>query len=381
MEIAQLSSDENLRLKNLNSYNILDTEDEDEYDDLIELASQICNCPIALITFVDNDRQWFKAKKNVDATQTSRNIAFCSHTILQGDVMVIKDARTNKKFHDNPLVTGELQIGFYAGAPIVSREGFKLGSVCVIDHTKKEDLSENQKKSLTIIAGQVSKLLELRAQNKLILKQSEEQIKAEKKISQLTISESDSKDTSIGYELHENLAQTLTAIKLFIETAENSKDLKKQFLQKSKETIVLLIDEVKNLSKSIIPTTLKNADYYWIIQEYAVHFGKKNNIDISFGETAIIQSKNTNIGINLFRIVQKQLEIADLYGADFVIIDIKADAEIIFKFSYNINNPNKDITQLLNNISTRVELMDGTLSQENILKESIILIQLPFDNL
>jgi hypothetical protein len=381
MEIAQLPAEENLRIKNLNSYTVLDTEDEKEYNDLIELASQICDCPIALITFVDNDRQWFKAKKNVEATQTSRDIAFCSHTILQNDVMVIKDARTHKKFHDNPLVTGELQIGFYAGAPIVSSAGYKLGSVCVIDHTKKDDLTCKQKNSLKIIAGQVSKLLELRAQNKKIIEQTQMQIKAEKKISQLAISESDLKDNSIGYELYENLAQTLIAIKLFIETAENSKDLKNKFLQKSKDTITNLIHEVENLSKSIIPTTLKNADYYWIIQEYALHFGKSNNIDISFGETAVIKSKTSNIGINMFRIVQKQLEVAHLSGAEFVIIDIKCNNEISLEFTYDVHKLNVDVTPQLNNIITRIELINGKLSERNIFKEKAMLIKIPFNNL
>ena len=182
MKIAPLSFDEELRIKDLQSYSILDSEKEKDYDDLVDLASQICDCPIALITFIDKERQWFKASKKMKENETSRDMAFCSHTILQNEVMIVKDAQSDERFYDNPLVTGELQIGFYAGTPIYSSSGFKIGSVCVIDNVKKDELSDKQKSALKIIASQVSKLLELRVKNKLIIQQKGEQIEAEKKI-------------------------------------------------------------------------------------------------------------------------------------------------------------------------------------------------------
>ena len=379
MKIAPLPIDEESRIKDLQSYSILDSEKEKDYDELVELASQICDCPIALITFVDKERQWFKAGKQMEEKETLRDVAFCSHTILQNEVMIVTDARSDERFFDNPLVTGELQIGFYAGAPIISSAGHKLGSVCVIDTIKKDEFSDSQKRSLLIIARQVSKLLELRVKNKLIIKHAEAQIEAEKRISQLTISESDKRDNSIAYELHENLAQALASIKLLLESAENSNDLQSFFLKKSKEVITFIIDEIRNLTNSIIPTTLQNADYYWIIREYAVQFGNQNNIKVKFGEPAIIKSNTSNIGLNLFRIVQNQLEISKIAGTKEIFITIKADSEIILEFSYDTHGMQSDFSfaQLLNNITTRVELFNGVLTQKTNANGNSLLIKFP----
>lgn len=379
MKIAKFTNEETLRVKDLQSYNILDSELEIEYDNLVELASQICDCPIGLITFVDNERQWFKAKKNLEESETKRDIAFCSHTILQNEVMIVADAKSDERFFDNPLVTGEMQIGFYAGAPIVSSAGYNLGSVCVIDHTKKKGLSVKQQNGLKIIAQQISKLLELRGKNKLIIKQSEFQIEAEKRISQLIVAESDNKDSLIAYELHENLAQSLASVKLFLETAENSKDLQSHFLMKSIEVITLLIEDVKILSKSIIPTTFQNADYYWIICEFANQFGKENNIEITFGVPTIIKSNASNIGLNLFKIVQKQLEISKISNAKKIFISIKSNIKITLNFSYDthLSKTNISLSHLINNITTRVELLNGTLTQKATSKENSLMITLP----
>ncbi len=379
MKIAPFPIDEDLRIKDLESYDILDSIDEKEYDDLVELASQICDCPIALVSLVDKERQWFKAKKQLDATETIRDIAFCSHTILQNEVMIVSDAKSDERFFDNPLVTGELQIGFYAGAPIFSSSGYKLGTVCVIDHLKKDTLTESQKKALKIIAQQVSKLLELRLKNKLIIKHTEAQIKAEKRVSQLTISASDIKESSIAYELHENLAQTLAAVKIYLSSAETSKDLKPYFIKKSIDTIALTITEIRSLSKSIIPTTLINSDYYGIIREYGMQFGKQNNIEVNFGEPTIIISKSSNTGLNLFRIVENQLEISKIRGAKEVSIMIKSDSQIVLEFSYDTNILARKLStsHLENNIITRVELLNGELTQNSSSTRTSSTIRLP----
>jgi hypothetical protein len=379
MKIAPLPFNEELRLKELNSYNILDSKIEKEYDDLVELASQICECPIALITFVDEKRQWFKARKNVIDKETSRDLAFCAHTILQDDVMTVKDARNDLRFHDNELVTGKLQIGFYAGTPIYSSSGYKLGSVCVIDHVKKDQLTANQNNALKIIAGQVAKLLELRAKNKLIIKKSNEKIKAEKEFSQSTIESIDSKDNSIAYELHENLGQTLSAIKLFIESAENSKENQATYLKKSKDTITQLIGEVNSLSKSLSPTTFKNINYYWIIEDYAKSFGKEHHINISFGKSIEIKNTNSDFGLNLFRIVQNLFEIAKYHDPNSIFIDIKSSPEICINFNFNFKNDIKDnsLNTQLNNVVSRVELLKGSISRDKDNNQQSFIIKLP----
>lgn len=379
MTIAPLPYNEETRINDLENYAILDSKHEKEYDDLVELASLICECPIALITFIDKKRQWFKAKKNLNVSETPRDIAFCSHTILQDDVFIVKDAITDNQFFDNPLVTGETQIGFYAGAPIYSSSGNKLGTVCVIDHVKKNNLTKEQQNALKIIAGQVSRLLELRAKNKLIIDYSSATIKAEKEFSQQTISNSDSKDNSIAYELQENLGQTLSAIKLYIETAENSKKDQALYLKKSKETIIQLIDDVNNLSKSLSPTTFKNINYYWIIEDYAKAFGKENNIKVSFGKSIEIKSSNSDFGLNLFRIIQNLFEIAKFNNANTIFIGIKSDLEICLNFNFNCKSDikGKALNTLLNNVVTRVELLNGKISSNKNNNEKSFIIRLP----
>ena len=151
------------RLENLRSYRILDTLPDEDYDDLTRLAAQICGTKVSLVSLIDKDRQWFKSQSGWDIgkQQTTRDIAFCSHTILQADgPLVVNDAREDGRFADNPLVTGEPDIVFYAGMPLVTREGYALGSLCVIDHEPK-DLDAGQLQALERLARQVVRLFEL----------------------------------------------------------------------------------------------------------------------------------------------------------------------------------------------------------------------------
>jgi signal transduction histidine kinase/BarA-like signal transduction histidine kinase len=152
---------ETLRIKALHSYGVLDTIPESVFDDIALLASQICDTPIALVSFVDSQRQWFKAKVGLDASETHRNLAFCHHTIQQDDVFVINEADQHPEFKDNALVTDGPQIRFYAGAVLKSADGEALGSLCVIDQ-KPRMLSEKQTNALRALSRQVMQLLEFR---------------------------------------------------------------------------------------------------------------------------------------------------------------------------------------------------------------------------
>jgi len=161
MQPNELPSNEPLRLSALYDYGLLDSDNESVFDELTELAASICDVPIALITLVDESRQWFKAQVGLDTQETARSVAFCTHAILQPDMFIVPDALQDPRFADNPLVTGAPYIRFYAGAPLFSPEGYGLGTLCVID-TKPRVLTEKQLTSLSILRTHVLKLFELR---------------------------------------------------------------------------------------------------------------------------------------------------------------------------------------------------------------------------
>lgn len=155
-------ANEAARLKALSRYNILDTAPEGAYDDLVYLASHICGTPTALVTLVDHDRQWFKAKLGFEASQTPREDAFCAHAILRPDsLLVVPNTTQDARFCDNPLVTGGPHIRFYAGAPLVTDDHAALGTLCVID-SQPHELSPEQARALQALARQVMAQLQLR---------------------------------------------------------------------------------------------------------------------------------------------------------------------------------------------------------------------------
>jgi len=158
------------RVASLEKYAILDTDPEQSFDDLTLLASFICKTPIALISLVDEDRQWFKSRVGLDAKETSRDIAFCSTAILQSDVFVVPDALKDDRFRDNPLVVSDPHIRFYAGAPLINEDGYALGTLCVVDRAPRE-LAPDQKEALKALSRLVLAQLEFR-RNLFLLKET-----------------------------------------------------------------------------------------------------------------------------------------------------------------------------------------------------------------
>jgi GAF domain-containing protein len=180
----QRGPDEKRRLKVLWEYELLDTVPEEMFDDLTELAARICEAPIALISLVDEKRQWFKSKIGVTINETSRDVSFCAHAIRQPDLFIVPDATLDPRFARNPLVTEDPKVRFYAGAPLITPDGYALGTLCVIDKVPRELRSE-QKQALTILARHVVSQLELRRRSHELKETREETAKLKADVERL----------------------------------------------------------------------------------------------------------------------------------------------------------------------------------------------------
>lgn len=168
-----LPANEMLRLQALYDLSILDSPREKNFDDITAIASMICDVPMSIISLVDAERQWFKSSVGLEGTETARDVAFCAHAILQPQQMtIVPDALLDKRFVDNPLVTGDPYIRFYAGAPLVTEDGAALGTLCVADY-KPRDITPEQQQALMALARQVMQLFHLRSANHLLQRNAE----------------------------------------------------------------------------------------------------------------------------------------------------------------------------------------------------------------
>ena len=170
MSAPMLQRDDANRVAALEKYAILDTDPEQVFDDLTFLASFICKTPIALISLVDEKRQWFKSRVGITDSETSREIAFCSRAIQQSDLFIVPDALEDDRFRDNPLVVSDPHIRFYAGAPLINEDGYALGTLCVVDRSPRK-LDAEQKDALKALSRLVLGQLEFR-RNLILLKEA-----------------------------------------------------------------------------------------------------------------------------------------------------------------------------------------------------------------
>jgi GAF domain-containing protein len=181
---APTLKNEKTRLKVLWQYEVLDTVPEELFDDLTELAARICEAPIALISLVDEKRQWFKSKVGLTVNETSRDVSFCSHAIQQTGLFIVPDAAKDPRFANNPLVTSDPKIRFYAGAPLITPDGYSLGTLCIIDKVPR-DLRPDQQQALTILARHVVSQLELRRRSRELAHVRQKNQEAENEVARL----------------------------------------------------------------------------------------------------------------------------------------------------------------------------------------------------
>lgn len=205
MKPAQIPLNEAKRLKNLETYSILDTLPDADCDAITRIAAGICNTPISLVSIIDKNRQWFKSNHGLKAKETPRDFSFCAHSILNPNkLFIINDATKDKRFFDNPLTINDPNVVFYAGAPLNSSEGYPLGTLCVIDN-KPNVLSKNQKESLKLLAKQVVNLFELRKRNRELSNANEEILRLNEQL------------TEFSYRLSHDIKTPISGIKYLSE--------------------------------------------------------------------------------------------------------------------------------------------------------------------
>ena len=221
-EYTPMPPDEEARISALTSYDILDTPREDAYDEIVSLASAICETPIALISFVDRQRLWFKSAVGLDATETPRSGAFCAHAILSDEVFTVSDATQDERFASNPLVTDAPNIRFYAGMPLQSTEGHKLGVLCVIDRVPRV-LSTFQQRALVILGRQVETQLALRKKVRE-LRAREGELQRERDSLARTQRQKDELMTLIVHDLKSPLASLLPNVRFIFRDPALSQD-------------------------------------------------------------------------------------------------------------------------------------------------------------
>jgi signal transduction histidine kinase len=279
MQKPSIHIKESERIRSLKSYLVLDTETEEEIDNLTQLASEICETPITLVSLIDEDRQWFKSKVGLDVNETSRELAFCAHAINEtNELFIIEDARTDKRFFDNPLVIGYPNVIFYAGIVLKSDEDLPLGTLCVIDNSPRK-LSDTQIRSLKTISKQIMNLLNYK---KSIRKQEELSVELLQKNHELE------RFASIAaHDLKSPLANIISAANLFSEMYASQIDAEGRLIidliEKSGQRLKSLIDGLLQFSQIDDLRLLTNSkvDLIKLVKDLTELIGNKDNLKIS----------------------------------------------------------------------------------------------------
>lgn len=369
MRIAELPVNEELRLQDLLSYEILDTTAEREFDELVELAGQICDCPISLIALIDSERQWFKARSGIELLESPRSTAFCAHALLSDEILLVEDATKDERFEDNPNVTGGLGIRFYAGAPIISPAGHRLGTICVIDKQPKK-LGKAQLQALNILSNQITKLLELRVKNRMLEQRAEEQVRLKNKTVQNTIRRQERQKQYIAATLHENIAQALAANRLYLQMAEESEQMRLPLIKKANQNIGKLVEEMCRLSDSISPSTLNRMPLQELLQDLVREIKLQNTFEISLRLSGEIESIQNEPKTVLFKAVEKWMKMLS-YKEDIteVRIELSVFESAILIISDNGTHHNaKEIETDTATIKmeNRIEMLGGSAEFSNL---------------
>ena len=346
------------RLEDLYRYGLLDKESEVEFNELLELVSTTCDCPIAAISFIDRDRLWFKASKGLPPSETSRASEFCARTTLESDILHVSDTRTDERFRHDSLVTDEPGIRFYAGAPIRSSKGYRLGAVCVIDREPR-NLDVKELRTLRFVAGQIGKMLELRLKNKVLRQQAEDRLRTDRALLQQTLDEQEAERMSISMELHEDIAQTLASSKFFLELAEDNESNRMDLVRRSREMITKTIRQIRELSFTLMPTTLNDFNLRDLLDRLLRGFTHEAGIAVDFryeGHVSVGQQR----AMGIYRIAEDVIRSATPGLASQLEMRVLACSDL--NVSIRLEGAELDGAALERKIFSRIDALGGTLS-------------------
>jgi len=311
---AMTSADESNRLLALHSLALLDTPPEPAFDGLVQAASYVCGTPIALVSLVDRARQWFKARTGLDATETPREHAFCSHAIQIPDGLIVRDATQDPRFSTNPLVVDSPGIRFYAGIPIRTAGDIPIGTLCVID-TVPRTLTERQLQVLRSLALQVEHLIALHYANRTITALSRRQRQIERHLREVEIHEA----RRIAAELHDGLGQQLTAVNLAVGVLQSRVAGQSEAAAEQVATVGLLVSEAirqcRDLAYSEATFTVEERGLVGFLQRYCTLLNEGPGAPITLSAAGLLaRDLDSHVSHHLFRIAQEAIVNARRHG-------------------------------------------------------------------
>jgi len=351
MEKPTKYKNENERLNALKSYSILDTLQENEYDDITFIASQICNTPISYISLIDDERQWFKSKIGLQIEETPREIAFCAHTIVsETEFMIVEDARKDYRFSDNPLVTDEPKIVFYLGIPLITTDKYPIGTLCVVDKTPRT-LSESQIKMIQALSRQTIRLLEARKNNL--------ELDLRKKVLEERNKSLDSFARIAAHDLKSPINNIIQFIELLrneldIESKKNIKELL-TIIEKSTYNVTQLIDGILKYSRDTSFDTKDNIEFNVkntindIFTNYFEKHTRSLEIEFDIEDKLTIFSNLTAFQQIFINLISNSLKYSDKEIVKISIVALRNGESIFFTFQDNgIGIKNDEISNIFN---------------------------------
>lgn len=379
MKFDHLSTEGELIFQNAIPSRIL--HDTRDFDYFLELAAFACDCPVTVIHFDGEEKHWVDVKnKSLHSLLKAKEFSFCNYVMGQDELVVISDARKHKRFATDPMVIGRDRILFYAGIPLRTAKGKLLGCLCVMHSTAGKPFTAAQKTALKTIAHLAASHLEIKLISRLAIEHATAMVDAEKKVTRLALSEQDNEKEFIAGKIQENFAQSLAATNLYLEFAEHSDEQKDHFIQKSRDTISTVINEMRSLCKTILPASLRNPDTIELLRDMITEWEAGHEVDIDFVCEANLQHLTDDTWFSLFQIIQQQLKIVTCLHSPQASIRIIEEEGLSLFFTMNekqFSDFDEQVERSMNLIYTRLTTVSGAMSIKKHSSGDILWIGIP----